>query len=328
MTDFKLRDLLDPPNAANRYWFQQRGRTFERVLKQILSRENMDPRASMRPQGEEIDGSFVMGDRFFLLEAKWHADPIPASALYAFKGKVDGKLVGTIGIFFSMSDYSAEAIDALLYGKDLNLILFGKKDLLLIEDGNITMHKAISVKLRYAATYGQPFLALETHLAEQAKIDKKGALLNAREEWTILVESVEDVRTIEELLGRFVTAAKVTVFPAGGQLSVAPLAQHLIKRGTKNIAAIVTPIVDSTLEQEHLKELSYSGAEVVILRQSLEDWIGNYVPVDYYNSTMMVSNYKGKMARRYARNTQLELLLAATPSFAALINKLDARPKE
>ncbi len=59
----------------------------------------MDPHTSMRPKGEVIDGSFVLDDRYFLLEAKWHKDPIPASDLYAFKGKVDGKLIGTIGVF-------------------------------------------------------------------------------------------------------------------------------------------------------------------------------------------------------------------------------------
>jgi hypothetical protein len=40
-----------------------------------------------------------------LLEAKWHRDEfeLPASTIYEFKGKVDGKLVGTVGIFISMS---------------------------------------------------------------------------------------------------------------------------------------------------------------------------------------------------------------------------------
>jgi hypothetical protein len=33
----------------------------------------MELRTGVRPEGEEIDGSFAMGDRFFLLEAKWHA---------------------------------------------------------------------------------------------------------------------------------------------------------------------------------------------------------------------------------------------------------------
>lgn len=328
MSDLRLRDLLDPPENANPPWFRQRGRTFERVLKRMLSRENMEPRASMRPEGEEIDGSFSMGDRFFLLEAKWHADPIPASALYAFKGKVDGKLIGTIGTFFSMSDYSTDAVDALLSGKELSLILFGQQDLLLIEDEKITMRDAMRVKLRYAADYGQPFFALETHLKEQARQGQKAPIPKAQQEWTILVESVDDVRTIEELLSRFETPSKITVSAAGGQLSVAPLAQHLTTTGNKNVAAIVTPISDSDLQQKRLEELKASGAELVVLRHSLEDWLGNYVPVDYYNQSMRLPSYGGKMARRYARNAEIDQLLTANASFAQLINKLEARPKK
>jgi hypothetical protein len=45
-------------------------------------------------------------------------DPTLAADLYAFKGKVDGKLVGTIGVFVSMRGYSTEAIDALKLGKE------------------------------------------------------------------------------------------------------------------------------------------------------------------------------------------------------------------
>ncbi len=305
MTDLKLRDLLAPPDSADRKWFQQRGRAFEYVLKQIFSREDMEPRASMRPSGEEIDGSFVMGDRFFLLEAKWHAAPIPASALYAFKGKVDGKLIGTIGAFFSMSGYSTEAVDALLYGKELNLILFSGEDLLLIEDGKMTMREAIRVKLRYAAEYGQPFFALEAHLAGPGRLGQEATISKLQQEWVILVESVDDARTIEELLSRFETPSKIDVFPAGGQLSVAPLAQHLRRAGNKNVAAIVTPISDVKHQQERLKELNTSGAELIVLREPLEDWLGNYVSADYYNAVMGLSNRNGKMARRYARNTEL-----------------------
>ncbi len=47
-----------------------------------------------------------------------------SSSLYQFKGKVEGKLTGTVGLFFSMSGYSTDAVQALLVGKDLNLVLF------------------------------------------------------------------------------------------------------------------------------------------------------------------------------------------------------------
>lgn len=324
----RLKDLLEPPDGADPAWFQRRGRSFERVLKQMFELEGMAPRASMRPSGEEIDGSFAMGDRFFLLEAKWHTPPIAASALYAFKGKVDGKLIGTIGAFFSMSNYSAEAVDALLYGKELNLILFGRQDLLLVEDKKISMREAIRVKLRYAAEYGQPFFDLSTHLAEQARLGAKTSIPKPQQEWTIIVEGVDDVRTIQELLARFATPAKVTVFPAGGQLSVAPLAMHLRRTGNLHVAAIVTPISNADAQQQQMQELQRSGATLVVLHHSLEDWLGNYVGVDYYNASMMLSNRAGKMARRYARNADLDQLLASTPSFAALLEQLDALPEE
>lgn len=324
MTDLRIKDLLDPPDTADLYWFQQRGRTFEAVLRRMLERENMESRTSMRPEGEEIDGSFMIGDRSFLLEAKWHAKPIPASALYAFKGKVDGKLVGTIGTFFSMSDYSTEAIDALLVGKELNLVLFGKNDLLLIEDEKITMREAMRVKLRYAANYGQPFFDLEIYLAEQAR-QNEVTIYKPKQEWIILVEGEDDVRTIEELLRRFETSTKVTVSPAGGQLSVAPLAQYLKRTGHMNVAAIVTPLSDSTLEQKQLQALGSSGVELIILREPLEDWLANYVPVEYYNASIALTNRAGKMARRYARNAELEQLLIANPSFSGLMSKLKAQ---
>lgn len=324
----KLKDLLEPPEGANPAWFQRRGRSFERVLKQIFELEGMAPRASMRPSGEEIDGSFAMDGRFFLLEAKWHTPPISASALYAFKGKVDGKLVGTIGAFFSMSDYSAEAVDALLYGKELNLVLFGRQDLLLIEDQKISMREAIRVKLRYAAEYGQPFFDLSTHLAEQARLGKEASIPKPQREWTIIVEGVNDVRTIQELLARFEIPAKVTVFPAGGQLSVAPLAMHLRSTGNLHVAAIVTPIPNADAQREQMQELKRSGATLVVLQHSLEDWLGNYVDVNYYNATFFLTNRAGKMARRYARSADLDQLLTGTPSFAALLEQLEARPEE
>lgn len=326
--NLSLTELLEPPEDAGQAWFQRRGRSFERVLKQLFDREGMAPRTSMRPSGEEIDGSFAIGDRFFLLEAKWHTPPMAASALYAFKGKVDGKLVGTIGVFFSMSDYSAEAVDALLYGKALNLILFGRQDLLLIEDQKISMHEAIRVKLRYAAEYGQPFFDLSTHLAEQARIGAEVSIPKPQRDCTIIVEGVDDVRTIEELLARFDIPAKGTVFPAGGQLSVAPLAMHLRRTGNPYVAAIVTPIPDDEMHQEHMQELQRSGVILIPLQHSLEDWLGNYVDADYYNATLPLTNRAGKMARRYARNANLGQLLTGTPSFAAFLEQLEGLPEE
>lgn len=328
----KLKTLLTPPPNADKAWFQKRGRDFELVLNKFLSDEDMEPRTNMRPTGEEIDGSFAMGDRFFLLEAKWHADPIPASSLYAFKGKVDGKLIGTIGAFFSMSDYSPDAVDALLFGKALNLILFGHKDLSLINDGKITMQEAMRVKLRYATNYGQPFFALEIHLKELAASKKRASTSKHRSDWIILVESASDAQTIDELLKKFNIKAEFEVFPAGGQLSVAPLAKYLTtkynsKKHNLNLAAIITPSPDSQLQKAHIRDLESYEVQLVNLSSSLEDWLSSYVPVDYDNTMTMFTNSEGKMAKRYASRANPDKLLAENPTFSALIDNLKAAPK-
>lgn len=87
---FNSLTLLPDASAPDK---RRRGFAFEKFLEALLAGENLEPRIRLRPTGEEIDGSFVLDQRIYLLEAKWHAKPLPASAIYAFKGKVDGKLL-------------------------------------------------------------------------------------------------------------------------------------------------------------------------------------------------------------------------------------------
>ncbi len=99
----EYKELANLPADADGYAKRQRGHAFERLLNKLFLFDDLEPRTGYRPAGEQIDGSLYFDGRIYLLEAKWHADPLPASTLYQFKGKVDGKLVGTIGIFISMS---------------------------------------------------------------------------------------------------------------------------------------------------------------------------------------------------------------------------------
>jgi len=322
LENLRLKDWLEPPQNSDRVWFQKRGRVFEKILNGMLSKEQMEPRTSMRPSGEEIDGSFAIGESFYLLEAKWHSSPIPASSLYAFKGKVDGKLTGTIGVFFSMSDYSKEAVDALLYGKELNLILFGHDDLILIEEGKIKLREAMRVKRRYASNYGQPFYPLKTYLSELEASSEDTTTRDQGASWSILVEGESDVGVIEILLGRCGINACYNVVAAGGQLAVAQLAEHLMSNNQRHVAAIITPISDAELQHEQISKLIDLGVEIVELKHGVEDWIDNYVSAEYHNATFMLTNRNGKMARRYARNADIEKLRSDNPTFERLLQKL------
>lgn len=325
MVKTKLIDVVTPPDNANGAWYRQRGRVFENILNSMLSSEEMEPRTSMRPTGEEIDGSFAFGNNFFLLEAKWHANPIPASSIYAFTGKVDGKLIGTIGVFFSMSDYSKDAVDALVNGKELNIILFGHNDLLAIENGSITLREALRLKLRYAVEYGQPFYPLETVVKRKSKTERNNGETNQEDAWSIIVEGEEDVQTISSLLGRCKRNSDFSVFAAGGQRSVASLAKSIVSNGSKRVAAIVTPIEDKEVQAELTQQLTKLNVETVFLDRSIEDWLGEFVSTEYFNATSMLTNNSGKMARRYARNADIDRLLSESESFAKLVGELKVR---
>jgi hypothetical protein len=172
--------LKSPPPAAPADWYRTRGRQLEGVLNALLEEEGLEPRLHYRSRGEEIDGSFVSHGRVFLLEAKWHGTPVAASALYAFKGKVDGKLVGTLGVFISMSDYSRDAVDALTVGKDMNVLLFDKRDLDACMDKNVGFKTVLGHKLRLASEIGLVYapykvMVVSTSRVADAKIGDESA---------------------------------------------------------------------------------------------------------------------------------------------------------
>jgi len=162
----ELSDLpIDSDGAAKR----KRGFAFERLLNKLFILDDLEPRAGYRPAGEQIDGSIYLDGRIYLLEAKWHADPLPASTLYQFKGKVDGKLAGTIGIFISMSGYAEDAIDALILGKGLNVILVDRRDMDAAIIRGSGFKKLLKLKLRKAAEEGAIYFPAEGELVTAEK---------------------------------------------------------------------------------------------------------------------------------------------------------------
>jgi hypothetical protein len=71
----QYRSLVDLPADAPPLDKRKRGRAFEQLLKSLLARDDLAPRIRIVPSGEEIDGSFALHDRVYLLEAKWHSNP-------------------------------------------------------------------------------------------------------------------------------------------------------------------------------------------------------------------------------------------------------------
>lgn len=190
---------------------RRRGHAFERVLHSTFEEASMEPRSRFRPTGEEIDGSFMHRGRPMLFKAKWTNDRIPASALYAFRGKIDGKLAGTLGVFISMGGFSPDAVDALIAGKAVNLILFDGNDIRKISQSDgMNIDAAIDFKLRAAAEEGTPLIPLPEPPAIAEK-KPAGPL--------IIVEGPRDVILLQALSNAQNGPAQVTFMPAGGRLN-------------------------------------------------------------------------------------------------------------
>jgi hypothetical protein len=227
----------------------------------------MDPRIRIRPDGEEVDGSFVHCCRSLLLEAKWRKDPVPASAIYAFKGKVDGKLAGTLGVFVSMSGYSADAVDALRVGKALNVILFTAVDVeSAMQDGFAAV---LNFKLRAAADTGDLMVEYRSTIARP----------HENRVVVFVVEGAADaylIRSFGELVRRTIPGGpEFTVVSAAGRLGLGPVASALARTSTDTKVAVVTAVGPG--ESNNLDALRRVAAvddvRVIAVRPSVEAWV-------------------------------------------------------
>ena len=213
---------------------RRRGFAFERLLNGLFALEGLDPRTGYRPEGEQIDGSIYLDGRVFLIEAKWHADPLPASTLYQFKGKVDGKLAGTIGIFISMSGYAEQAVDALVLGKDLNIVLFDGRDMDAAIVRGSGFRAILKLKLRKAAEEGAIYFPAE------------GELVTARKSQVVESEDVPFDRAsggLQQPRSAEVAPADLLIVCEGetDRVVIATLAERILRDGgsTRSIKIVV-----------------------------------------------------------------------------------------
>ena len=85
---------------------QQRGYQLEKIIWELFELFDLDPRASFKIVGEQIDGAFTFESTDYLFEGKWHQEPIGAADLDVLAGKLGRKLDNTLGLFLSVNGFS------------------------------------------------------------------------------------------------------------------------------------------------------------------------------------------------------------------------------
>ena len=133
---------------------QARGYAFEKYLNELFIASNLDPRGAFKISGEQIDGSFILRDSIYLLEAKWTSKEIGKDDLVVFNSKVSTKSGFTRGLFISYSKFSEQALSTLSQGLTVNIILMTVQELAVAFQRRILLPEILWSKTRALAEAG------------------------------------------------------------------------------------------------------------------------------------------------------------------------------
>ncbi len=138
---------------------QGRGFKLEKIIRQLFDIFDLDPKASFRIVGEQIDGAFTFDGTDYLFEAKWQESPVKASDLDSLAGKLSRKLDNTLGLLLSMNGFSEDGVEAHTSGKRVMLLRDGS-DLMAVLEGRIELTELLLRKRRHASQTGNIFLRI------------------------------------------------------------------------------------------------------------------------------------------------------------------------
>lgn len=145
--------LVSSPNA------QSRGFELEKIMYDIFELFDLDPKASFRNTGEQIDGAFALDGTDYLFEAKWQQGLINAADLDAFAGKIRRKLENTLGAYLSINGYSTDGVQLHSATGSVMLLIDGA-DLMAVLEERIDFVSLILRKKRHAAQTGSIYLSV------------------------------------------------------------------------------------------------------------------------------------------------------------------------
>ncbi len=154
----KIAALRDEVVRLSNLTAQARGYAFEGFLKSLFEVYGLKPREAFRNRGEQIDGSFVLGNETYLLEAKWQGALTGAADLHAFHGKLDEKASWARGLFISHSGFTEDGLAA--FGRGKRVVCMDGLDLYEMLQRALPFDHVLDRKVRRAAETGRPFVSV------------------------------------------------------------------------------------------------------------------------------------------------------------------------
>lgn len=138
---------------------QKRGYALEKILKELFVLFDLDPKASFKITGEQIDGAFSFDGTDYLLEAKWQKESVATKDLDSLAGKLSRKLDNTLGLYLSINGYSDDAVRLHSSGRSLMILVDGS-DIMAVLEGRIDLLQLLLRKRRHASQTGNIYLKI------------------------------------------------------------------------------------------------------------------------------------------------------------------------
>ena len=160
----RTREWADLQRLNNGLTPQRRGQRFNGFLAEMLRCWDIEARASQRDVGE-IDVAFRVADQRFILEAKWEATAIDTGPLAKLKTRVQQRLAGVLGVFVSMSGYTADARHELNLGQRSEVLLLDRQHVEAMLSGVVSPLELFDALLDHAFYTGRPYAPIEELLA-------------------------------------------------------------------------------------------------------------------------------------------------------------------
>jgi len=138
---------------------QKRGYALEKLLRRLFEIFDLDPKASFKITGEQIDGAFTFDSTDYLFEGKWQKELVAAEDLDSLAGKLGRKLDNTLGLFLSINGFSQDGVAAYSSGRKLMLLMDGS-DLMAVLEQRIDFVDLLRRKRRHASQTGEIYLPI------------------------------------------------------------------------------------------------------------------------------------------------------------------------
>ena len=151
-------DLIRMLRGLARLKPQARGYAFEKFLVELFAAAELLPRPPFKLVGEQIDGTFVLHQQIFLLEAKWTGKKTGVAELRSFSMKVAERAGWSRGLFIAYSGFTEDGLAA--FGRGKPVILMTGQDLYETLNRKLSLVEVLGAKVRYAAESGGSFVPL------------------------------------------------------------------------------------------------------------------------------------------------------------------------